>query len=344
MKVLIADDNPNDRYILRLILTARGCEVREAENGRLALAEALASPPDLIVSDALMPEMDGFRFLREVKRHQILMRIPFIFYSAVYTGDNEEKLARSLGAEAFIVKPMDPEELWHEIERLLAAGKSAPSPAVTGEEAYLKEYSNIVVRKLEEKVRELEELYLTLTRVLVTTLDAKSPWTKGHSVRVAEYAVRAAVAAGFDVGKINRIKLACLLHDIGKIGTYDFLLDKPERLSNEEFAVVKLHPDKGVEIISEIKQFSDIIPAIRHHHEWFDGCGYPTGLAGDSIPLHARLISIADSYDAMTADRPYRRAIDRDSAFRELRRCSGSQFDPRLVEDFIRAGTGDRCY
>lgn len=345
MNVLIADDNPNDRYILRLILEAHGCRVREAENGSLALVEALSAPPppDLIISDALMPDMDGFQFLRAAKADETLNEVPFIFYSAVYTGHDEEKLARSLGAEAFITKPADPEDLWREIEYLMIASRDrkAPSPAATEEQAYLKEYSHIVVRKLEEKVRELEELYLTLTRVLVTTLDAKSPWTKGHSVRVAEYAVRIARAAGLDENKVNHLRLSCLLHDIGKIGTYDSLLEKPARLDAEEYAIVKLHPVKGVEIISEIPQFSVLVPAIRHHHERYDGSGYPAGLVGESIPLPARLICIADSYDAMTADRPYRPASGRVFARGELRRCAGSHFDPRLVEAFFRAGIGE---
>jgi putative two-component system response regulator len=343
MNVLIADDNPNDRYILRLILKAHGCDVREAENGALALAEALAAPPDLIISDALMPDMDGFQFLRAAKADEVLREVPFIFYSAVYTGNDEENLARSLGAEAFITKPVDPEELWCEIERLMmrTRDRKRESPAATDEEAYLKEYSHIVVRKLEEKVRELEELYLTLTRVLVTTLDAKSPWTKGHSVRVAEYAVRVARTAGLDENKINRLRLSCLLHDIGKIGTYDSLLEKPTKLNAEEYDVVKRHPDKGVEIIREIPQFIDLIPAIRHHHEKYDGSGYPAGLAGESIPLPARIICIADSYDAITADRPYRPASGSSFACEELRRSAGSQFDPRFVEAFLRSGIGE---
>lgn len=340
MNVLIVDDNPADRYILKLLFQAHGCVVHEAGNGRLALAEAVVRQPDLIISDALMPVMDGFQFLKEVKADDRLRRIPFIFYSAVYTGHDEEKLARSLGAEAFIVKPREPEELWREIESLLSSvhHDEDSSPSMAGEEVYLKEYSQIVVQKLEEKVRELEDLYLTLIKVLVNALDAKSPWTKGHSERVAAYAVRTARSAGLDVGRLGRLRLACLLHDIGKIGTCDSLLEKPAILTDDEFAIVKRHPDKGVEIITDIRQFSDLIPVIRHHHERFDGSGYPAGLSGEDIPLLARILCIADAYDAMTADRPYRPAPGRGFAVGELRRCAGSQFDPQLVEAFL--GTG----
>lgn len=159
MKVLIVDDNCQDRGVLRLMLLAHGCSVREADNGRRALEEAAASQPDLIISDALMPEMDGFRFLREAKGDPRLKEVPFIFYSAVYTGRDEEKLALSLGAEAFLVKPLEPELLWQKIQQLLTRpGKGeAEEPERPANHQFLAEYSHVVVMKLEEKVRELEK-------------------------------------------------------------------------------------------------------------------------------------------------------------------------------------------
>ncbi len=337
MNILIVDDSSDDRSILRTMFESHGCRVREADNGRQALAEALVRRPDLIISDALMPEMDGFQFLRGVKADERLREVPFIFYSAVYTGRDEEELARKLGAEAFVVKPLEPELLWRKIERLLerCGNGDCPDAVTTDEETYLKEYSQIIAMKLEEKVSELEDLNLMVIKVLVNALDAKSTWTKGHSERVVEYAVRIARNAGLYEGTICRLKLAALLHDIGKIGTYDSLLDKPGKLTDAEFALVKQHPDKGVEIVSDIRQFDDLLPVIRHHHERFDGSGYPAGLAGEKIPLLARILCIADAYDAMTDDRPYRPAPGKAYAIGELRRCAGTQFDARLVESFL---------
>ena len=340
MNVLIVDDSTDDRFLLRILAESHGCEVREAQNGRQALAEALVRQPDLIISDALMPEVDGFQFLRGAKADERLRDIPFIFYSAVYTGDDEENLAAMLGADAFIVKPLEPEVLWRRIEQVLEDGRNRRRavPVTPDEEVYLKRYSQIVAMKLEEKVYELEDLYLTLIKVLVNALDAKSTWTKGHSERVAGYAIEIARKAGLYEGMISRLRIAALLHDIGKLGTYDSLLDKPDTLSESEFALIKKHPDKGVAIVSDIRQFHDLLPVIRHHHERYDGSGYPAGLAGEQIPLLARILCIADAYDAMTDDRPYRPAPGRSYAVGELQRYAGTQFDPRLVDAFFQTG------
>ena len=134
---------------------------------------------------------------------------------------------------------------------------------------------------------------------------------------------------------IERLRLAGLLHDIGKIGTYDTLLDKTEKLTPEEHELIKKHPDRGCEILAPINDMDDILPAVRHHHERWDGEGYPAGLKGKEIPLMARALCIADSFDTMTEDRPYRPSIGVDNAIQELKYCAGSQFDPELVEVFL---------
>lgn len=340
MKVLIVDDSAPDRSILRHTFQAHGYETIEAENGREGLAMATEHKPDLIVSDALMPVLDGFGFLREIKADEALHGIPFIFYSAVYTGHNEEKLARSEGAEAFLVKPLEPEVLWREVQALLnrnIVNKISTVPTTQSEEKqYLREYSTVVVAKLEEKVKELEEMLIQMVRVLVNLLDAKSPWTMGHSERVAGFAVKIAQEMGLDENRVNTIRLGALLHDIGKIGTYDKVLDKLTTLTDEEYAVVKAHPDQGADALAAIEQLKDVIPLIRYHHENFDGTGYPQHLDHEAIPLAAKILSVADSYDSMTATRPYRPALGREYAMAELRRCAESQFDPEVVKAFLR--------
>ena len=171
---------------------------------------------------------------------------------------------------------------------------------------------------------------------MVNALDAKSPWTKGHSERVAKYAEQVAKELGLEEGKIKNLQLACLLHDIGKIGTYDHLLDKAGKLTDEEFDIVKKHPAQGAAILKEIKQLKDIIPLIKHHHERIDGKGYPDGIKGEEIPFCARILHVADSFDSMTADRPYRPSPGREYAISELKRCSSTRFDPLVVEAFLR--------
>lgn len=340
MKVLIVDDSAPDRSILRHTFRAHDYETIEAENGREGLAMAAEHKPDLIVSDALMPVLDGFCFLREIKADQALRGIPFIFYSAVYTGQNEEKLARSLGAEAFLVKPLEPNDLWQEVQTLLkrcGGGETAAVAVAQDEEnQYLREYIHVVAAKLEEKVKELEELLIQLVRVLVNLIDAKSPWTMGHSERVAKIAVKIALEMDLDENRVNNIRLGALLHDIGKIGTYDKVLNKLTALTDEEYALVKTHPDRGADALAVIEQLKEVIPLIRYHHENLDGTGYPQHLDHEAIPLAAKILRVADSYDSMTASRPYRAVPDGEYAIAELRRYAGSQFDPDVVEAFLR--------
>lgn len=183
---------------------------------------------------------------------------------------------------------------------------------------------------------ELQALIFSAVESLVSAIDAKSSWTKGHSERVKGYAVDIASTIGLERGEIERLMLAATLHDIGKIGIYEEILEKPEPLTDQEFALLKGHPEKGAGILSAVKQFSELIPAVRHHHERYDGTGYPHGLAGENIPLEARILCVADSYDAMTSDRPYRQGLSRRKAVDELKRKAGTQFDPRLVQAFLK--------
>jgi putative nucleotidyltransferase with HDIG domain len=181
----------------------------------------------------------------------------------------------------------------------------------------------------------LEDMFVNVVKTLASAIDAKSPWTKGHSERVTKYAVMIAEKMNIEPAEIEKLRLGGFLHDIGKIGTFDVILDKPGKLTAEEFELVKKHPAKGEEILSPIKQFKDIIPVVLYHHERWDGTGYPEGLKGEKIPLLARILCVADSYDSMTADRPYRSAPGIEYAVSEFRNCSGTQFDPRVVEVFV---------
>ncbi|MBI5664418.1 MAG: HD domain-containing protein [Nitrospirae bacterium] len=184
--------------------------------------------------------------------------------------------------------------------------------------------------------KDLEHLLINTISSLAYAIDAKSPWTKGHSERVTKFAVEIAKEMGLKEKDISHIKLCGILHDIGKIGTFDGLLDKPGKLTDEEYELVKKHPEKGVEIITPIKQLNDVIPGVLHHHERYDGKGYPMGLKGADIPLCASILAVADSFDSMTADRPYRSSPGFDYAVSELKRCSGSQFDPKIVDLFMK--------
>ncbi len=185
-------------------------------------------------------------------------------------------------------------------------------------------------------VIDLKDLFIGTVKSLASAIDAKSPWTAGHSDRVTRYAVDIGSKMGFSSSEIKDIELGGLLHDIGKLGTYETILDKPGKLTDEEFELIKQHPIKGAEILTPIKQIRHVIPIVRHHHERYDGKGYPDGLKGEEIPLPARIMCVADSVDAMGADRPYRKGLSMNMIVGELKKCSGSQFDPRIVDVFLK--------
>jgi PAS domain S-box-containing protein/putative nucleotidyltransferase with HDIG domain len=623
MKILIADDNPDSRMLLRRTLESEGHEVIETINGQTALEMSQREHPDLIISDILMPGMDGFRFCMELKKDEHLRKIPFIFYTATYTTPDDERLALRLGASRYIVKPVEIDNFLGIIREVFREhqekGLPVPDKSWTDEHDLSGMYEKSLVRMLDEKVRELqlykeifinsndaimvlepdgtfrqqnsacraltgysseemtgrnpsaflgaevfdsimkklsfsgvfrgelisytkegkafyvdigmfpitdeqgkvtafvgilrdisrrkqseqevkkrvenlriinsiirdvsstldldtvmhkitqsaadlvngdaasiavynperhtisfpyhfnmpeelkeieapadkclagnviesrtpaivndypshpnaiprfvkaglkevisvpliskgrsfgclgvfginrqkgfsghdlellesvgqqaaiaienanlfkdlEHLFINTLKSLATIMDAKSPWTRGHAERVTDYAVAIGKKLGLDDNTLQTLKLGGLLHDIGKIGTYDVVLDKPDKLTREEFEIVKSHPERGAMILEPIKQLKDIVPIVRHHHERIDGTGYPDGLKGEEIPLLARILSVADAYDSITADRPYRKSPRLDYALSELRNNAGTQFDPKIVDALL---------
>lgn len=201
----------------------------------------------------------------------------------------------------------------------------------------LAETFNHMIRQLDLYDRNMRELFLATIKSLAAAIDAKDPYTRGHSERVATFSVAIARELGLDERALERVQIAALLHDVGKIGIEDAVLRKPERLTDAEYAIIKRHPEMGASIMAPIRQLKDIIPGMRHHHEALDGSGYPDGLAGGEIPLMARIIAVADTFDAMTSDRLYQKAMDDDFVIRTLTRLAGSRLDPKAVQAFIAA-------
>ena len=182
----------------------------------------------------------------------------------------------------------------------------------------------------------MRSLFISTVTSLANAIDAKSPWTKGHSERVMHISATIAKEMGLDEQMIERVRLGGLLHDIGKIGILEALLERPTTLSEDEFPPMRLHPEKGVAILAPIDQLREVLPGILFHHERYDGAGYPKGLKGEAIPLEARIITVADSFDAMVAERPYKKGYSLTQALEELRGKAGSQFDPMVAEFFCR--------
>lgn len=355
MKILIVDDSADSRIILRTTLESEGYKVMTAPDGAEALKLARINPPDMIISDILMPVMDGFQLCRLCNEDKTLAGIPFVFYSASYTDKQDEEFGLSMGAIRFIVKPMDPDDFLRTVREILKDYEKGLfiTAAVTekkNEDTFFKDYSTRLIRQLEKKVEDLEkanlalrrseadlkDLFESFVRTMVNTLDAKSRWTKGHSKRVADFAEQIAQEIGLGEKETEELRMAALLHDIGKIGLRDSVLDKNSGLTEEEFEEAKKHAALGAEILEDIKQLRQITPAIRRHHERPDGNGYPDGIKGQEIGLYADIIHVADSFDSMTADRPYRHAQGKEYAVSELKRLAGSHFAPELVAAFLR--------
>src|SRR3990170_3126268 len=232
-----------------------------------------------------------------------------------------------------------------EIYGLLTVGAKRPSAFTPEDLSTLEKIASQIGVALENArlITDLEELFLNTIKTLSSAIDAKSPWTRGHSERVTGYALSIAREMKFDEKGLKDMEIAGLLHDIGKLATYEAILDKPGRLNDDELKMMRMHPGKGAEILAPIKQLKHIIPAIKYHHEFYDGKGYPEGLKGEAIPLSARIMAVADTVDAMGADRPYRKGRAMDVISAELKRCSGTQFDPNMVETFLKiSGEGDR--
>jgi putative nucleotidyltransferase with HDIG domain/PAS domain S-box-containing protein len=220
---------------------------------------------------------------------------------------------------------------------VLNVGSKRPSAFTPDDLSILENISSqIGVAPENSRLRsDLEDLFLGTVRSLSDAIDAKSPWTHGHSERVTKYALDIGRHMGYDDERLKTLELAGLLHDIGKLGTYEHILDKPGALTEEEMKIMMEHPVKGELILAHIKQLKHILSTIRHHHEFYDGAGYPDGIKGEEIPLMARILTVADTADAMGADRPYRKGKPMGAIIAELKRCSGTQFDPEVVNAFI---------
>jgi len=302
--VLVIDDDPLARELARESLSELGCDVVEAADGKDGLLAASRHEPDLILLDIRMPGLDGWTVCRRLKALPRGRLTPVVMVSA--TADAGR--AMEAGADGVLPKPYLVQELADCVRSLLKTSAF---------------FGNL---------DEIDNFLISLARVL----DAKSESTQLHSSRVADLCRDLGVAAGLNGAALADLRRAALIHDVGKIGIPDAILSKPGRLDRDELSRMRTHITIGAELIAPLAKAAVLAPVIRHHHERWDGQGYPDGLAGDQIPLEARIVSVCDSWDAMINDRPYRPALSTDRATLELVAGAGSQWDPTLVELFVR--------
>jgi len=346
--VLFVDDEVNILKALQRLLRSEHMNVLCASRAQEALELLDKQQCQVVVTDQRMPEMSGVDLLSQVRqRFPDIVRMMLTGYTemdvavdAINRGEIYRLITKPWNDDelrATIRQAFDHSDLKNEIKRL---------NQVTREQNFKLQDMN---RNLEGKVRErtkqlaekhqeLRTAYVQTIRALAEAVDAKDAYTRGHSERVGVYASKIAREMGFQKDFIERVYIAGLLHDVGKIGVRDSVITKPDRLTPEEYDEIKQHPAIGAKILEPVDFLSDVTPCVRHHHEWYDGSdrGYPDRLRGDAIPLPSRIILVADTVEAMTSDRPYRKALPFDIVYTELTKYSGSQFDPTCVDAFLR--------
>ncbi len=330
-RVLVVDDDLALRGLLARMLRRSGYDAIEAEGTDQAL-EVLASEADipLVLSDLHMPGRDGRELLREVRE-----RFPEIAVVMITGSDDVATAVDCLkaGASDYLSKPVQIDEVRARIEKALA------ERAVSTEMRRLRDsYQADLEQQVHSLSRKNRSMFLAQVQMAVTMLEAKDPYTRGHSARVAKYAAATGRAMGLSEAVVEQLHLGGELHDIGKIGTRDALLNKTGPLTDDEFVEIRRHTVEGESMLSVLRaDHPEVLHIVRWHHERLDGSGFPDGLRGDQIPLAARIVSVVDAFDAMTSTRAYRERQQPELALRELERCAGRQFDDEVVRAFLAA-------
>ncbi|SHL35762.1 putative two-component system response regulator [Fibrobacter sp. UWT2] len=331
--VLIVDDDRMNLKFAEHMLSST-YNVVMANSYKEALDYLSREQPALALLDVHMPEMNGFELLAEIRKIKSCNDLPVVFLTADSDRETEVRVFREGGLD-YIQKPLVPEVVLERIKRILSLRKLQEN---------LESEVERRTAELEESRRKLQVLSLQVVKTLASTIDAKDRYTNGHSSRVAKYSREIALRAGKPVEFQDEIYIVALLHDIGKIGIPDNILNKSSKLTDEEYETIKQHPSIGVEILKNISEMPNIEIGAHYHHERFDGKGYPEGLAGYDIPEIARIIAVADAYDAMTSRRSYRSALPQEAVRSEIVKGRGLQFDPDFADVMLQMIDDDVNY
>ena len=314
--ILIADDQASNRELLEELLSAEGYKVVSVSNGIEALAHLSTVPIDLVLLDVMMPQLTGFAACEKIKTNPDTYLIPVILITAL--SDKQDRIEGiKSGADDFLTRPVDRTELLARVRSLL---------------------------KLKLRTDELERAESVLF-TLARSIEGKNPYTHGHCERLSDYSARLAQHLGLAEDQITALRRAGVVHDIGKIAVPDAVLLKPAKLTADEWTLIREHPVVGERICAPLKSFRSVLPIIRHHHEKFDGSGYPDKLRGDDIPITARVLQIVDVYDALTTERPYKKAFSITDALQTMKEeVAKGWWDPHIFDEFerlVRNGTAD---
>ena len=315
--VVVVDDDIMNLKMAGHILSKNNMRVTALKSGQALLDYIKENEtPDLILLDINMPGMDGFETLKKLREQEVGQEeIPVIFLTA-NDDENSETKGLSLGAMDFIKKPFVPEVLTLRVRHIID----------------LIRLQRNLSQEVEKKTEENEKLFMHVVHSLADAIDAKDTYTNGHSGRVAKYSKEIARRYGYSEKAQGDIYMMGLLHDVGKIGVPDAVINKPAKLTDEEFAMIKNHPAMGSRILKNIKEMPALATGARWHHEKYGGGGYPDGLSGNDIPEEARIIAVADAYDAMSSRRSYRDVLPQEVVRGEIEKGKGTQFDPKFAD------------
>ncbi len=307
-KILVVDDSKVSAEMITHALTKNSHNVIMVPDGNEALEIAVKERPEIIITDIDIPGMNGYELIKQVREKPEIKDVSVIMMS---NRDKKSDIKKSekLGVAKYFVKPFDIEKLVIIVEQLLLERYNI----------YKKEY----------------EYMLSTIKALITALEARDEYTKGHTHRVSKYALMLGSYMGLSSFELDKLEIAANLHDIGKIGVRDDILLKPGKLSDDEYASIQEHAVIGAEILRPLNSLNDVVPLILFHHERWDGAGYPSMIKGNDIPLGARIIAVADSFDAITSDRPYRKALPEKKAIEIIKGNIGTQFCPKCAEAFL---------
>jgi putative two-component system response regulator len=307
--LIVAEDNVDIIDVMRDVLEGEGYRVTCANNGLEAYKAFEVDPPDLIVSDVMMPQWDGWQLLEAVRSHARGAAVPFLFLSA-RTDHTSTSKARLLGADDYLFKPFDADDLCLAVKAKLE-------------------------RRRMIELFDTRSAHLQTVKMLANVIEARDLYTRGHVERVQKYALALARQLNWSPEAITILEFGALLHDIGKVQVPSQVLNKTDRLTEDEYAILRRHPEIGAQMLQGIDHLKATLPYVLYHHERWDGKGYPKGLIGTEIPIEGRLLAIADSFDAMTSNRAYRPARPFDEGLVEILKHAGRQFDPVMVEAFL---------
>ena len=332
--ILVVDDDVLNLKMAKHILSGSNMRVSCLKSGEEAVEFLKKNSPDLLLLDVHMPGMNGFETISAIREDKNIADIPVIFLTAD-DDSNTEKKGLEAGAMDFIKKPFVPEVLLLRVRHTLDLVRLQTDLSCEVEKK---------TQELLEQHGKLRRISMQIVKALSGAIDAKDTYTNGHSTRVADYSREIARRAGLPKQLQNDIYMIGLLHDVGKIGIPDAIINKPAKLTEEEYSIIQKHPVLGAAILGNIAEFPRLSTGARWHHERYDGKGYPDGISGEDIPVEARIIAVADAYDAMSSRRSYRDVLPQEKVYAEVKKGKGTQFDPVFAEIMLTMIEEDKDY